>query len=234
MAVFRLRQAAGGSTLRGGDTLQSGAVIGAQSVVPALAESLVVAFDPAVSGGTVTVSPGLASQDIVAFAPTVYGAATVSPAVAESLVVAFSPTVGASFDIGPALAEQLVVVFDPTLTTGAAITPKTATQLVTVFNPTVATPYTDVPVPPLPRTQWGRVYRLGDRYRFAEGSARSKAIGFRDWEKVSPRVLFAAGEQTSIELLVWATLQANTSNDADLLKSKVSAVLTAAGYTVTD
>jgi hypothetical protein len=111
-----------------------------QSITPGLASQTVTAYNPTVTPGAAYVTPGLVSQPVTAHNPTVVpGVAYITPALADQTTVAYDPiaVIQQQF-IEPGLVSQPVTAFSPTVTPGVAyIDPGLVTQSVTAFDPTV-------------------------------------------------------------------------------------------------
>jgi len=110
-----------------------------QFVTPGLVTQSVTAFAPTVTPGAAYVTPGLVSQPVTAHNPTVTpGVAYITPGVADQTTVAYDPSVIQQQFIEPGLVQQLTTAYDPTVTPGVAyIDPGLVTQAVTSFAPQV-------------------------------------------------------------------------------------------------
>ncbi len=96
-----------------------------------------VAIKPAGSGA-LTITPGLVTQSVTAFAPTVTpGEVFVTPGLVSQPVTAYAPSF--TIAVTPDVATQPVTAFAPTVTAGEVfVTPGLVnTQPVTAFDPTV-------------------------------------------------------------------------------------------------
>ena len=96
-----------------------------------------------VAAGDVTVTPGVATLTITAFAPTVQATdhQTVAPGFATLTLTAFAPTIGVTdhITVAPGLATLSLTAFAPTIgvTDHQTVAPGVATLSITAFAPTV-------------------------------------------------------------------------------------------------
>ncbi len=122
------------------------------TVSPGLATLTITAFAPTVAvTDHQTVAPGVSTLTITAFAPTVTQAVNVNPGVATLTLTAFAPTVAVSDHqtVAPGVAALTLTAFAPTIGVTAHVTvaPGLATLSITAFAPTIAVT-ADVPVTP--------------------------------------------------------------------------------------
>lgn len=133
---------AGGSNNHTNISTQSGADGGVMSWTGSGGEYSygAVAFKEAAAGGT-SVTPGIASLTLTAFAPTVTATAnqTLTPGTASLTLTARTPTATVNTRLTPGTATLALTAFAPSVATPTSVTPSTATLTLTAFAPTVTT-----------------------------------------------------------------------------------------------
>lgn len=111
---------------------------GGVTVEPGVSVTIADAPDPAIATGAV-ISPSAAQTNVTALDPAIAAGATINATEAATAVTAHDPAVNAiqPVDIEPTVARTEVAALDPQIATGALIQPDTGQTAVEAYAPTV-------------------------------------------------------------------------------------------------